>query len=72
MQKDDVFIGVSTRFGHHHAHHQENSTKPSTPMVLQTRGEEVVRCALVGNGFESPAILTGGFRVFIQYLQATA
>jgi hypothetical protein len=23
MQKDDVFIGVSTCFGHHHAHHQE-------------------------------------------------
>jgi hypothetical protein len=36
MQKDDVFIGVSTCFGHHHAHHQENSTKPPTPMVYST------------------------------------
>jgi hypothetical protein len=25
--EDDVFISVSTYFGHHHAHHQENGTK---------------------------------------------
>jgi hypothetical protein len=33
--EDDVFIGVSTCFGHHHARHQENGTKPTTPMVIQ-------------------------------------
>jgi hypothetical protein len=32
----DVFIGVSKCFGHHHAHHQENGTKPTTPMVYST------------------------------------
>jgi hypothetical protein len=33
--EDDVrvFIGVSTVFGHHHAHHQENGTKPTANMV---------------------------------------
>jgi hypothetical protein len=36
MKKGDVFIGVSTCFGHHHAHCQENSTKPTTPMVYST------------------------------------
>jgi hypothetical protein len=36
MQKDDVFIGVSTCFGYHHAHHQENGRKPTTPMVYST------------------------------------
>jgi hypothetical protein len=34
--KQDVFIGVSTCFGHHRAHHQEKSTKPTTPMVYST------------------------------------
>jgi large-conductance mechanosensitive channel len=33
--KDDVFIGVSTCFGHHHAHHQENSTKMIYLLVSQ-------------------------------------
>jgi hypothetical protein len=32
-RKDDVFIGVSTCFGHHNAHHQENSTKPTMPLL---------------------------------------
>jgi hypothetical protein len=32
-RKDDVFTGVSTYFGHHHAHHQEKSTKPTTSMA---------------------------------------
>jgi hypothetical protein len=41
MQKDEVFIGVSTCFGHHHAHHQENGTKPTTLMVYST-GRAVV------------------------------
>jgi hypothetical protein len=35
--EDDVFIGVSTCFGHHpHAHHQKTLTKPTTPMVYST------------------------------------
>jgi hypothetical protein len=34
--EDDVFIGVSTCFGHHHAHHQENGTKSTVPVVYST------------------------------------
>jgi hypothetical protein len=34
--EDDVFIEVSTCFEHHHAHHQENGTKPTTTMVYST------------------------------------
>jgi hypothetical protein len=34
--EDDLFIGVSTCFGHHHAHHQENGTKSTAPMVYST------------------------------------
>jgi hypothetical protein len=34
--EDDLFIGISTCFGHHHAHHQEDGTKPTTPMVYST------------------------------------
>jgi hypothetical protein len=54
---DGGTIGDSTCFGHHHAHHQENRTKPtnrlrctSLAVLQQTRGEDVVRCALVGDG----------------------
>jgi hypothetical protein len=56
MQKDYVFIGVSTCFRHHHAHHQENSIKPTTPMVYSTGRAAVDSrrrsgcCALVGIG----------------------
>jgi hypothetical protein len=28
-------------FGHHHAHHQENGTKPTTPMVYSTGRDAV-------------------------------
>jgi hypothetical protein len=35
MQKGDVFIGVSTYFGHYHAHYQ-NSAKPTKLMVYST------------------------------------
>jgi hypothetical protein len=36
-RKDYVFIGDSTRFGHHYAHHQENKTKPTkSPTVYST------------------------------------
>jgi hypothetical protein len=54
--EDDVFIGVSTCFGHHHAHHQENCTKSTASMVYSTDcvAEDSWRrggwCALVGNG----------------------
>jgi hypothetical protein len=34
--KDDVFIGVSTCFGHHHAHHQENGTKSTVTESRET------------------------------------
>src|SRR5215813_5033761 len=30
------FISVSTCFGYHHAHHQENGTKSTAPMVYST------------------------------------
>jgi hypothetical protein len=33
--KDDLFIGVSTCFGHHHAHHQQNSYKADNAHGVQ-------------------------------------
>jgi hypothetical protein len=34
MQKGDVFIGVSTYFGHHHAHHLVDSKKTDNALHL--------------------------------------
>jgi hypothetical protein len=55
--EDNVFIGVSTCFGHHHAHHQENGTKTkalvvsSTGCVAEGSWRSSGWCALDGNGF---------------------
>jgi hypothetical protein len=52
-------------FGHHYAHHQENKTKPTNRLrctalavLQQTRGDEVARCALVGDGFHPQQVHT--------------
>jgi hypothetical protein len=53
--EDDEFIGVSTCFGHHHAHHQENGTKSTMVYSTGCAAEDSWRIgvwwALVGNGF---------------------
>jgi hypothetical protein len=49
MQKDDVFIGVSTCFGNHHAH--QTPTVYSTGRAAADSRRRGGWCALVGNGF---------------------
>jgi hypothetical protein len=53
---------VCTCWGWFHAHHQENKTKQTNRLrctalavLQQTRGDEVVRRALVGDGFVKPS-----------------